>query len=99
MANEVVGIDGAKRLLVAPNGHETKMGDAVSGKGSRRWRVVRHRTSLDCFVWAILSAFFVGTAPPSSRAADQENSLTREFTSTERTTSGLVEDQLTYSLS
>jgi CHAT domain-containing protein/tetratricopeptide (TPR) repeat protein len=99
MADEVMGIDRTKPLLVTPGGCETKMEDTVSRKGSCRRRGVWRRTSLDCLAWAILSAFFVGAAQPSSRAVDQDNSLTREFTSTERTTSGLVEDQLTYSLS
>jgi hypothetical protein len=75
------------------------MKDVVSRKGSRYRRAEWHRTSLDCFAWAILTALFVGAAQPSSQAADQQNSLTREFTGTERTTSGLSEDQLTYALS
>jgi CHAT domain-containing protein len=99
MANEVAGVDRTKRLLVTSNGCETGMEDAVSRKGYGRRRAAWYRTSLDYFACGILSAFFVGAAPPSSRAADQENSLTREFTSIERTNSGLVEDQLTYSLS
>ena len=46
---------------------------------------------------------YVGEIPSGqqieSKAAAQENSLTREFTGTERTASGLSEDQLTYALS
>jgi hypothetical protein len=99
MANEVMGIDCKKRLPATPDGHETGMEDAVSGEGSRRRMAACHRMALNCFAGAILSAFLVGVAQHSCQAAAQENSLTREFTATERTASGLSEDQLTYSLS
>ena len=48
---------------------------------------------------AMLGAVLVGLSQVWCQAAGQGDSLTREFTATERTELGLFEDQLTYTLS
>src|ERR1700686_3119675 len=99
MSSELMGIDCVKRLPDAPNGYATGTEDADSGERSRRKMAARSRTAMGCRARAMLGAFLVGIAQVWCQAADQGDSLNREFTATERTESGLVEDQLTYSLS